>query len=798
MRILLSWLREYIDIEEAPEKLAEILTNAGMEVDSVEKITPSFQGVIAARVTKAAKHPQAERLTLAEVFDGTNTLSIVCGAPNCREGILVALAPIGATLYPKGSDSEPLVITKATIRGVESSGMLCSEDELGLSKDGAGIIELEGIKEGTPLRELFSDVVFEISLTPNLGHAMSVLGIARELSAILKRPLKQSRDEECAFSDAPGDFRIINEAIELCPRYSALLIKDIQVTPSPFWLKLKLERSGIRSVNAIVDITNLVSHGLGQPLHAFDMEKLSGKTLRVRLSQEGEEIHLLDGTKKRLSDGAIVICDASKAVAVGGVMGDLTTAVSDTTKTLLLESAHFSPVATRRARKALGLMTESSKRFERGCDPEITKKALQYAYALIKKVAPKASTEGFYDIAQRDLLQAPQISCRLSRIEKILGFSVSKAQAEDVFTRLGFQVRWENEECCVVTPPLFRHDIKEEIDLIEEVSRLLGMEQETGSVNQYIGSKLPHDPLYLAAREIRQRLLTEGLQEFITCSLMSPKLIEIVRNHPISQESLVKVMNPMSEEQSILRPSLLPGFLDTVKRNINQRTLDIAAFEIGNVHFKRDDKFQEELVVGIVLSGSLNPSHFTVETKEADFFDLKGIIENVLTSLRISSLHFEPSNFTIFHPGRQAKVISSGVQIGSIGELHPSVLRAVDIPQRVLFAEFNVRDLLALDRKPLQFVPLAEFPGSDRDWTVTMKEEITYDAILKAVQGLQSKILEKVELIAIFRHEKLGPDHKNVTLRFSFRDRQRTISQEEVDREHERLTAGVLAAIGKK
>jgi phenylalanyl-tRNA synthetase beta chain len=339
-----------------------------------------------------------------------------------------------------------------------------------------------------------------------------------------------------------------------------------------------------------------------------------------------------------------------------------------------------------------------------------------------------------------------------------------------------------------VSVPSYRHDIVEEIDLIEEISRLLGMQPNVANKGFYTTSELPHSQDFIAAREIRQRLCAEGLQEFLTCNLISPRMVEIVKNHPIDQASLVKVMNPMSEEQSVLRPSTLPGLLDVVKRNINQRTLDVAGFEIGHVHFKKEAKFHERLVVGLVMTGKALPSHFDRAERAVDFLDLKAIVENVLTSLGIVSRHFEKAELSILHTGRQAKIISSGLQIGMMGELHPSVLRQLDIAQPVLFAEFDVQDLMSLPRKNFKFYSLPEFPASERDWTITLPEQVTYDEILSAIHQYNSPILESVALIAIFRHEKLGADRKNVTLRFVFRDLAKTISQEEVDREFAALT----------
>ena len=453
----------------------------------------------------------------------------------------------------------------------------------------------------------------------------------------------------------------------------------------------------------------------------------------------------------------------------------------------------------RRARKALGVHTDSAKRFERGCDPRITVNALRYAAALIKQALPLAILDSLYDIRGAEFPDR-EITCRISRVGQILGYEASSGDMERCFLRLGFQVTFDGTDLFTVRVPPYRHDIIEEIDLIEEVSRLLGEREEKKGASSYIGSVKPHSSLFLFQRNVRNRLLAENLQEFVTCDLISPKMVEIVKNHPIDQASLVKVMNPMSEEQSILRPSTLPGLLDVVRRNICQRTLDIAGFEIGNVHFKKGEKFQETLVFGIVLSGQAALLHFDASVREVDFFDLKGIVENLLHALAIPAFDFKKSFISIFHPGRQAKIVveageGKGLQIGTLGELHPSILRQFDIDQRVLFAELDIQELMRIEKRVVKFEPLAEFPSSARDWTVTLPEEITYEEILSAITACAPPILESVSLVTIFRHEKIGKDRKNVTLHFVFRDKSKTISQEEVDLAHAQITTETLTAL---
>ncbi len=648
---------------------------------------------------------------------------------------------------------------------------------------GAGI-EVEGID---PLSE--QDVAFELSLTPNLGHAMSVRGIARVLAAQRMRPCKKQPWEESTIQAGRAPYSVHIEAADLCPRYSALCMKGVRVGPSPSWLAAKLEAAQIRPVNNIVDITNLVAHELGQPLHAFDFDALEGP-IGVRRARPVEEMAFLDGKRRILPEGALVIHDGKKPVALAGIMGDMASSVSDTTTATLIEAAFFQPQAIRRACRALGIISDSAKRFERGTDPHMTLPALTMAASLIQRICPTATAEWVVDYLQSPLSSsfAPkEIACRVSRTRQVLGYPVTLSELESVFARLGFETKVETPDCVHVMVPVYRHDITEEIDLIEEVSILHGIKQPQVAL-PYIASELPHRGLFSFERNVRQRLIAEGLQECVTCSLISPKMVEIVRNHPISAESLVKVMNPMSEEQSILRPSLLPGLLDVALRNCNRKVPDIQIFEIGCVHFKKHDKISERTVVGIMLGGAESPAHFTREASCVDFFDIKGIVEDLCRALRIEEPLTAASHCAIFHTGRQAHVMVSGLQIGTVGELHPTIIKALDIPERLFFAELDLTDLCSVLPESVKMKALVELPASTRDWTITLPQSIRYHNILEAIKALHCPILEQVSLITIFTHEKLGADKHNITLRFQFRDAAKTIVQEEVDREFTKIT----------
>jgi len=793
MRILLSSLQEHIDVTETPEKIAEILTTSGLEVDAIEYLKPTFTGIVAARVMKAERHPNADKLTLAEVSDGKNSFQVVCGAPNCREGLVTAFAPIGASLYPDGTDKPIFNIAKATLRGVESFGMLCSASELGLSKESDGIVELDSdMPLGTPLEKAFADVMFEISLTPNLGHVMSVRGVARELSALTGIPLKKRLYD----IDRRGmqQFTINNKAPELCQRYSALHVSNVKVAPSPFWLRLKLERSGLNSINTVVDVTNWIAHEFGQPLHAFDAATFEGTEIAIVKASGQESTTLIDGALHNIPKDACLIQDSKKVLAVAGVMGGLSSAVSPSTQSLFIESALFSPSSVRKTKKALNVNSDSAKRFERGTDPNGTAHALLAAFDLLEKLSPEVQCIANYDVQTASFLPKT-VTCRLSRTSQLLGFEVSSDEMETAFTRFGFENSFDGKDLFTVKVPQFRHDIREEVDLIEEVLRIVGMKTDEAP-SHHTSSQYPNSPLFTFEREIRARLLTQGLQEFITCNLISPKMVETVKNHPIKAENLVKVMNPMSEEQSILRPSLLPGFLDIIKRNNNARTFTIRGFEIGSTHFRAGDIFTEQDVVGIVLTGKAEPASFDLAARDVDFLDLKGILENLFIGLGLPHLHFAASELSCFHPGRQARIMQAGLQVGTIGELHPAILRKVDIVERVLFAELNIQDLLKLRTATPRFEPLAAFPASERDWTINVPESLSFSAFEKAIREHASELLESVSLVAIFRHEKLGADKKNMSVRFVFRDREKTIGQKEVDEAHQKIVAGVQKSLG--
>lgn len=799
MKVPLSWLREYVETPDDVNAISELLTMAGLEVDAVEAVKPSFSGVVVARVEEAEKHPEADRLKVATVFDGRERYQVVCGAPNCEKGLISAFAPIGAEI---GLDQKkPFKISEVSLRGVQSFGMLCSEKELGLSEEHEGIVAFDdSFALGTDLAKSFDDHIFEISLTPNLGHCLSVRGVARELAAVLGvkcAPLsKRLQDFQLIEQAAPieEEVELKVEAVEDCPAYAARLVKGIKVGASPDWMKRRLELSGIRSINNIVDSTNYCLHELGHPLHAFDRNKMAGGQVQVRHARDEERLSTLDGLERILTSESLVIADCDKAVAIAGIMGGANSEVTSETKDVLLESAQFRPGSVRKTSKALGLMTEASRHFERGTSPLGVDESLDCVTAMIAGLGGGKVCRGVLKHEPKPF-EALTVDCRLSRVEEILGLQIPASEVESIFLSLEMDVDWKAQDTLAVTIPAYRNDITAEIDLIEEVARIHGYQRFQRAEVRAPASNIPHTPMYVFERMLRSRMITEGLQELWTCSLISPKMNRILKGPLFPQDRVVHVQNPTSSDQSVMRASMLPGLLDVLARNIAQNVKNVAAFEIGRVYFSQEDHFEEVPVLGIVLSGNRQPHHFDVTSEEFDFLDMKGVIENLADQLGIAGIRVENQGLADFHPGRQASIFVQDVKLGVMGEVHPAILRAMDIDQRAVFCEIDLRDLSRLSKEQWQMRPLAQYPSSDRDWTVTLPDQIPVEDLLRAVGRMNSKLLETVSLLDIYRSNKLGADKKNVTLRFVYRHAKKTLSQEAVDREHARIVEKVQEGV---
>lgn len=778
MKFPLSWLKEFIDIELPPQQIGKILTLAGLEVDSIESGTQNFDRVVIGEVLEVSPHPNADKLQVATVSDGIDQFQVVCGAPNCRKGIKTAFASVGATV------SGGMKIKKSKIRGVESSGMLCSGAELGISQESEGILEFaDHLKVGQDVAILYSDPIFEISLTPNLNHASSILGVARELSAVTGLPLKMASCN--VVESGESNIAIEVQAKEDCSIYAARVIGGLKPVQSPDWLKKRLQACGIRPSFPAVDVTNYVLLEMGQPLHAFDLEAIEGGQITVRRAVKGETIKTLDQKERSLTEEMLLIADSKQPAAIAGVMGGYLSEVKESTQKVLIESAYFRPESIRRTSKSLGLMTEASRRFERGVDPKGIVPALNRAAELLHEIFG-AEVHPLVKVEHKVFVER-EIKCRLQRVNSLLGLHLSLSEVESHLQRLQFKTKGEGEDTLHVLVPTYRVDITSEVDLIEEIARMVGYENIPRKAPFYSSSELAHNPFFIFEKEVRQRLVALGLQEFLTCNLIGPTMLETVPDPKTSKKGMIHVVNPTSIEQSIMRTSLLQGLLHAVKFNWDHESRTVAAFEVGKIHFKTEEKYQEPLIAGIVLMGKNNPYHFSSKPPEVDFFDLKGLIENLLNGLNIRRYTFRHSTIETFHSGRQALIQVDGVDVGSLGEIHPSIQRKLDVPERIYFAELNLVDLLNAKRGDLKMKPLATYPASERDWTVTVPADLALQKLLGSIQHIPSKLLEEVSLVDIFESEKIGRDVKNVTFHFVYRDKDKTILQEQVDKEHQRI-----------
>ncbi|MCH9634419.1 MAG: Phenylalanine--tRNA ligase beta subunit [Chlamydiae bacterium] len=788
MHFSLAWIQEIFNTSLTSSFLENELTKLGLEVDAIEILEPSFKGLIVAKVIDVKPHPDADRLKIATVFDGEQELQVVCGAANCRANLVTAFAPINSHLIDKEGKAHK--IKKGKLRGIESYGMLCSAEELGMEENSEGIIELsEDLEPGEDLAPYLRDEILEISFTPNLGHAMSVLGIAREISCLINKPFelksfplnetKNSRTEDCVnvkVSDA-----------NQCPRYACRLIKNVTIRPSPFWLQMRLSASGIKSINNVVDATNYILHELGHPIHAFDFNKIEGAQINVKSFPSEQEFETLDNIQRNVPAGTLFICDSEKPLAIAGVMGGANSQVSDKTQHVLLEAAVFSPQLIRKTSKSLNLSTDASKHFERGVDEKAPERVLDRAASLIQQIAHGEVCEGVVALSKA-ISRPKSLQCDPSFINRLLGTQIPLDEMIDILHRLDFNPQKNHENKLTVQVPSYRNDVQNEIDLVEEVARFYGFDRIMHAKPSSTFTSLSDSPLYTFEQKAHQFLLQEGLQEILTCDLISPQMASLQQK----EENQISALNYVSIDQSILRNSLLANHLQVLKLNQDRQNFNNQLYEIGKVYSKNDSLFQEETKLAVSLMGRTSPLHFQHSEKKVDFLDLKGILENVLDRLSIKEVVFEKSHHAFMHPGIQANLVARSKIIGSIGEIHPSILRTQGLKDCVLFAELSIPSLLTLSTPLESIEPLSNFPSSERDWTLTCLEDLEIGHLITFVKSLESRLLKQIELKDIYRSESLGVERKNVTLRFVYRNDKKTISFEATEIEHAKIMNEVL------
>ncbi len=791
MNVTLNWLKTYIDFDFSPNELADRLTMLGIEVESIKQLGAELEGVVVGSVTAIRPHPNADKLVLCQVDIG-EALQIVCGAPNVREGMLAPVATIGATL-PIG-----LTIKQAKLRGEPSHGMLCSEKELGLSDDAAGLMELSAdIPVGTSLSTALGldDVVFELEITPNRPDCLSLIGVAREIRAetgnALKLPEVTLNEDETDIQEMTS---VTIEASDLCPRYAARVIRGVSVGQSPAWLQQRLESVGVGVINNIVDITNFVLMEYGQPLHAFDYHKLAENRIVVRRAAAGETLTTLDEIARELTPDMLVIADAEKPVALAGIMGGYDSEITETTCDVLLESAYFNPSSIRATAKALGISTEASYRFERGADPSAVLTAMDRATQLITELAGGSVCKGTVDVypGQQPL---HRIQFHPERVNFILGTALAATEMVQILSDLGFDVNAAGETY-QATVPTFRSDVTREIDLIEEIARVHGYDN--------IPTTLPKGDIPVPApnpsREVRKRikefLLAAGMMEAINYSFCDPNCFDKIRfTADDPRRAALKLRNPLSPEMSVLRTTLIPSLLENAQYNHNHQIDTIALFEIGSVFIGNGEQREPERVTG-VLAGQIGDGVYSNPYREPDFYDIKGLVERILEVCGIVDYTLQKTDTPTFHPGRNAAVLFNDNQLGTFGEAHPEVLETYNLPYKAYLFDFDMEALVDAAIFAKRFEPIPVYPKVERDLAIVVDKVILSDMPTALIYATGGELVESVRLFDVYEGEQVPEGKKSLAYAITYHSATETLTDKAVNALHDKVVKRLNQELG--
>jgi phenylalanyl-tRNA synthetase beta chain len=784
-----NWLKEFVSFDYSPAQIAHKLTMVGLEVEGLETIGAGLDSVVVAELVSVEPHPDAERLTVCQVNTGTETVQIVCGATNHRQGDLVALASVGTTL------PGDFKIKKSKIRGQVSMGMLCSESELGLAQESSGILILApGLELGRPVFDALGlrDVRFEIGLTPNRPDCLSVLGVAREIGAMTgHQPVLPKIDLVESGEPTSRLTSVTITAPDLCPRYAARLIRGVKIGPSPEWLVRRLETVGMRSINNVVDVTNFVLMELGHPLHAFDFNLLRGQQIIVRKAGEGTLFVTLDSQQRQLTADDLVICDAEGPVALAGIMGGENSEIQDSTVDVLLESAYFNPGTIRRTSKRLGIHSESSHRFERGADIEMVPVALNRAAMLIQMTAGGQVCPQPLD-CYPTVLNANELVITTDRTNAILGLQLTAETIRTLLQSIGLKVTLFAEAQLTVAVPLSRPDLEREIDLIEEVARLNGYDNIPVSMpDSQLACQLPSRQ-QLLQRTLKDGMIAQGFSEVINYSFISSAALDKL-NLPDDDARLkhVAILNPLTEEQAIMRTTLVPSMLETLARNLAYRTLDLQLFELRPVFVPHPDGASlgpEPLHLTAALTGDRAPLGWVQKAEKTDFYDLKGVVELLLSKLGLHDVNWDiDAGESFLHPGKSARISVSDLQVGVLGEIHPVVLQSFEINQPVYLVDLDVAQLVELFSPGKQFSPLSRFPDVFRDSAILIDASLSASTVMETIERAKAKFAEDVILFDVYAGKGIPEGKKSLAFRVKYRSTEKTFTDEEINKAHGKI-----------
>lgn len=781
MKISWNWLNDYIDISDyrkTPEELGKILTAAGLEIEGIDDAAQKFQHVVIGKLITVGKHPDADKLTLCSVDVGEGSpRQIVCGAKNHKAGDYVVAALPGAVL------PGDFAIKKSKIRGVESLGMLCSTKELGLGQEGDGILIFKEGKPGQPFAEKqgLDDIILEINVTPNRADCLSHLGLAMELSALLRREFKKPK---AAITRGSFESSMVQVAVtdsERCPRYAGCVVKNVKVGPSPEWLKQRLEAVGLRSINNIVDVTNYVMLEYGQPMHAFDLQQIKGQKISVRSSQKGEGFTTLDGTELTLSGDELVIADQERVVALAGVVGGKNSGVTDATKDVFLESAYFNSQTVRRTSRRFGFETDSSYRFSRGVNPNLTVEALERACELLQKVAHGEVAKTHLDVYPRPIQRQP-ITIDVAYVAQRLGYAITQSEFEAEMKRLGCEVKGQQ-----VTPPSQRGDITIPEDLVEEYARLNGYDRLVEKLPVLSSEPTLHALDYTLSTQVAEKLAGFGVSQAVNYAFVNKALqekvlspITVFQKYGFKASEPIAIKNPITEDFAVMRSSLLPSLLNNLSHNIRHGNLQGQIFEIGQAFNTVGGTYAEEKRLALVAWGQ---DAGVWGKNQHPVYRLKSIIDNLLEVFIGKSGKWEwvttTQSIGLLHPNQLVQLMWRGKSVGVLGSLHPQVAKDHKLRSAAAFAEMNFDDIFKI-KKAVRFVPIAAFPSVEKDLTFVMPKAMKAHQVIKEILRAGGNLLSSSTVVDLFEGDALGSDKKALTFRMVFQSAERTLSDDEV------------------
>ena len=790
MKISYNWLKQFINTSWNAEKIAELLTDLGLEVEGIEdyqSVKGGLEGVVVGEVLTCDQHPNADRLKVTTVNIGADKpLQIVCGAPNVAKGQKVPVATIGTKLFT--SEGEEWTIKKGKIRGEESHGMICAEDELGLGQSHDGIMILDkSLKIGTPVAKIFeieNDKVFEIGLTPNRADAMSHLGVARDLKA----GLLQHKINLELITPSTSSYHIDNRSLKIdvqvedlvkAPRYCGVTLSGLKIADSPTWMQNRLKAIGLSPINNVVDATNYVLHELGQPLHAFDAAKIKGNKVIVKTLKSGTKFTTLDEVERTLHGDDLMICDAEKPMCIAGVFGGITSGVTESTTSIFLESAYFDPISIRKTAKRHSLNTDASFRFERGIDPNITEYALMRAALLIMEVAGGEVTSDVFD-SYPVKIEDSQVRLSFENAEKLIGQEVPKETIKQILTSLDIKVNSVTETGLGLMVPAYRNDVTREADVIEEILRVYGYNniQTTNKLNASISNSNKFED-YKLRNVIGNQLVSQGFYEIMTNSLTTAKFTEL--SDMLKQEHNVVMLNPLSQDLGVMRQSLLFSGLEAVSYNINRKRGDLKLFEFGNTYHDYNGNREEPKHLTLLVTGERTKEAWNGSNKTTDFFYLKGLVYSILKRLGINNTKEQPVKADVFSEGLNMSL--GKAELVSIGLVKKSVLKHFDISQTVLYADFNWDNILEVaKRNSIIFKELPKYPEVRRDFALLLDETVSFESIYNLARQSERKLLKDINLFDVYQGKNLPKGKKSYAISFTLQDEHKTLTDKQIDK----------------